>query len=66
MRFLLTITAGICIGFLIAPDKGSRTRKKIADAMKDWSDKFSAKADEMDEEGDVVIEEVASTIIVTQ
>ena len=34
------IAAGVCIGLLIAPDKGSETRKKIADTASDWTDKL--------------------------
>ena len=66
MRFLLTIATGICIGILIAPDKGSRTRKKVADLIQDWSDKLSDKTKETVQNEDVIIEELASTIIVTQ
>ena len=66
MRFLLTIATGICIGILIAPDKGSRTRKKITDIIKDLQDRFSDKPEETDQNEDVIIEEVASTIIITQ
>jgi gas vesicle protein len=34
------IATGICIGLLIAPDKGSETRKKLAETTSDWADKF--------------------------
>jgi gas vesicle protein len=34
------IAAGVCIGLLIAPEKGSETRKKIADTASDWTDKL--------------------------
>jgi gas vesicle protein len=34
------IAAGVCIGLLIAPDKGSETRKKLAETTGDWADKL--------------------------
>jgi len=34
------IATGICIGLLIAPDKGSETRKKLAETTSDWADKL--------------------------
>lgn len=40
LGILGAIAAGVCIGLLIAPDKGSETRKKIADTASDWTDKL--------------------------
>ena len=44
------IAVGVCIGLLIAPDKGSETRKKLADSAGDWMEKlkgfFSASEEE--------------------
>ncbi|HEV8508196.1 MAG TPA: YtxH domain-containing protein [Chitinophagaceae bacterium] len=34
------IAVGVCIGLLIAPDKGSETRKKLADSAGDWMEKL--------------------------
>jgi len=34
------IATGICIGLLIAPDKGSETRKKLAETTSDWADRL--------------------------
>jgi gas vesicle protein len=40
LGILGAIAAGVCIGLLIAPDKGSETRKKIADTASDWTEKL--------------------------
>ena len=29
--------AGLCLGLLMAPDKGSNSRKKIAETTSDWA-----------------------------
>lgn len=34
------IAAGVCIGLLVAPDKGSETRRKVAATTGDWADKM--------------------------
>ena len=39
-KFFLTLTAGIAIGILIAPAKGSETRKKIKDAVDELKDEW--------------------------
>ena len=42
MNKLLTgLAIGVAVGILLAPDKGSETRKKIADKGKDLKDKFN-------------------------
>lgn len=33
--------AGVVIGLLVAPDKGSETRKRIAKTTGDWADQLS-------------------------
>jgi gas vesicle protein len=40
LGILGAIAAGVCIGLLIAPDKGSETRKRIAETTGDWADKL--------------------------
>jgi len=39
-KFLLTLTAGIAIGILIAPRKGSETRKILSDGLDDLKNDF--------------------------
>ena len=34
------VAAGVVIGLLIAPEKGSETRKKIKDTAGDWANKL--------------------------
>jgi gas vesicle protein len=40
-KLLLGFTAGIIVGVLFAPDKGSATRQKIADTGNDLKNKFN-------------------------
>jgi gas vesicle protein len=35
------IGAGLCLGLLMAPDKGSTNRKKILDTASDWTKKLT-------------------------
>lgn len=48
MRALFFLGVGICIGILVAPDKGSETRKKVADVMDDLKSKLKKKASEVE------------------
>ena len=34
-KFLTGVLAGVAIGLMVAPDKGSKTRQKITDALND-------------------------------
>lgn len=40
-KLLAGIALGIAIGVLIAPEKGSETRKKLADKGRDLKDQFN-------------------------
>ena len=53
LGFLTGIAMGIGIGILLAPDKGSESRKKIADAASDFFDKLKSfvTRSEEDEQG---------------
>lgn len=47
--FLAGIALGVGIGILIAPDKGSKTRKKLADTTADLFDRLKNFANSSDE-----------------
>jgi gas vesicle protein len=47
-KALYLILAGVAIGILVAPDKGSETWRKLKKGIDDWSD------DAMDQLNDVV------------
>ena len=46
LSFLAGAAAGAITGVLLAPCKGSKTRKKMADKVRDWSDARKEKAEE--------------------
>ena len=37
---LIGIAVGVSIGMLVAPEKGSETRRKLADSVGDWMEKI--------------------------
>jgi gas vesicle protein len=39
------LAAGVVLGILFAPDKGTETRKKISDAARDYSDRLKTMKD---------------------
>ncbi len=46
-KFLLTLAAGIAIGMVVAPDKGSKTRQKIRDGIDEYKDKATDVANDI-------------------
>jgi gas vesicle protein len=44
------IAVGVCIGLLVAPGKGSETRKKLADSAGDWMEKIKNAFSSQEEE----------------
>ena len=56
-KLLIGLTAGILAGILLAPDKGSETRKKIVDAANDLKDKFDDFIDELSNKAEDLAEE---------
>jgi gas vesicle protein len=50
-KVLIALLAGFAAGILLAPDKGSVTRKKITDRFNDLSDKLSDFAEKITSEG---------------
>lgn len=50
MRSLFFLAVGVCIGILVAPEKGSETRKKVSNAMNDIKNKLKKRAESIYEE----------------
>jgi len=50
-KVLITLVSGLCtgaiLGILLAPDKGSETRRKMSDAAEKFSSKIKSKAKKM-------------------
>jgi gas vesicle protein len=50
-RFLMTLLAGVAIGLLIAPAKGSETWRRLVDGLDEYKDKVSDEANDIYESG---------------
>jgi gas vesicle protein len=50
-RFLTTLLAGVAIGILIAPAKGSETWKRFTKGLDEYKDKVSDEANDIYESG---------------
>jgi gas vesicle protein len=50
-RFLMTLLAGVAIGLLIAPAKGSETWRRLVDGMDEYKDRVSDEANDVYEAG---------------
>ena len=61
-RFLMTLLAGVAIGLLIAPAKGSETWRRFVDGLDDYKDKVSDKAEDLYETGVDVVKKGKSKI----
>jgi hypothetical protein len=46
-KILLTLLAGVAIGLLIAPGKGSETWRRVVDGLDDYKDKVSDEANDI-------------------
>jgi gas vesicle protein len=59
------ILAGVIIGILVAPDKGTETRRKLKDRFDDWKESAMDKADDIvDQSKDIVdnVKDPAATL----
>jgi gas vesicle protein len=50
-KILLSLLAGVAIGLIIAPDKGSETLRKLRDGLDDAKDKASDAAEDLWQKG---------------
>lgn len=46
-KVIWLLAAGVAIGLLIAPDKGSKTWRKVADSLDDLKDKAKKSLDDL-------------------
>jgi gas vesicle protein len=46
-KILLSLLAGVAIGVLLAPDKGSETLKKVRNRLNDYKDDAQDQAEEL-------------------
>jgi hypothetical protein len=57
-KFFLTLAAGIAIGILIAPAKGSKTRKKLKDGLNGFKDEL----DNLSNRDDTMLKNAMNTV----
>lgn len=57
-KLLVGLTAGILIGVLLAPDKGSETRRKLREQANDLKDQFNDFIDNLGNKAEDVAEDV--------
>jgi len=50
-KILLSLLAGVAIGLIVAPDKGSETLRKLRDGLDDAKDKASDAAEDLWQKG---------------
>jgi len=50
-RFLMTLLAGVAIGLLVAPAKGSETWRKLVNGINDYKDQVSDEANDLLDSG---------------
>jgi len=58
-KFVTGLLAGVAIGILLAPDKGSETRRKLAAKGEDLKDKFTDFVDDVSDKVDAAKEKMA-------
>ena len=61
-KILLSLMAGILIGVLIAPDKGSETLRKVRSRLDDYKDRVTDEADDWAGKGKDVLDKGRSKL----
>jgi hypothetical protein len=52
-KLLFVLLAGVAVGMLLAPEKGTETRKKLSDSLEDFKDKAMDGMNSMMDKGKV-------------
>ncbi|MEO6314736.1 MAG: YtxH domain-containing protein [Chitinophagaceae bacterium] len=58
-KVLIALLAGVAVGMLVAPDKGTATRQKLIDGFNDLADDWSELKSKFEEAKDEAIDELA-------